>query len=161
MLTAQRVSGFVALHSARGGRIVEGHNQCPTSWRSNSQQRLRGSCDPHPVRRDERALRLDALYGVFVITLPVGVITYQRPPFRFWACPDAVPGAESPTYVYRGHPAYVTTLPPDGFGSLESSDALSCFAAAGAAPAERVTGGHTDAHEPTHVTLLLLSGAKV
>jgi hypothetical protein len=37
------------------------------------------------------------LYGFFVITLPAGVITYQRPPFRFLACPDAVPGAESPT----------------------------------------------------------------
>ena len=50
-----------------------------------------------PVRGDVRALRSDVLYGFFVITLPAGVITYQRPPFRFFACPDAVPGAESPT----------------------------------------------------------------
>jgi hypothetical protein len=63
--------------------------------------------------------------------------------------------------VYRGHPAYVTTLPPEGSASLESSDALICFAAAGASPAERVTGGHTDAHELVQVTLLFLSGAKV
>jgi hypothetical protein len=49
-----------------------------------------------PVRGDDRALRSDVLYGFFVITLPAGVITYQRPPFRFFACPDAVPGAESP-----------------------------------------------------------------
>src|SRR5450755_2096029 len=104
---------------------------------------------------------VDVLYGFFVITLPAGVITYQRPPFRFRACPDAVPEAESPTYVYKGHPAYVTTLPPEGFVSLASSDAVSCFPAAGASPVERATGGHTDAHELTHVTLLFLSGAKV
>jgi len=55
----------------------------------------------------------------------------------------------------------VTTLPPEGFASLESSDALVCFAAAGTPPAVTVTGGHTAAHELTQVTLLLLSGAKV
>jgi hypothetical protein len=90
------------------------------------------------------------------------VITYQRPPFRVTACPDAEPGAVSATYVYRGHPAYVTTLPPEGFGSLESSEALTPFAPVAASPDERVTGGHTDVHDAlVQVTLVFLSGAKV
>lgn len=43
--------------------------------------------------------------GLVVITVPEGEITYQRPPLRFSACPVAVPGAVSPTYVYSGQPA--------------------------------------------------------
>ena len=69
-----------------------------------------GCCDhrsnPRGVIRDtfemlRRVARgapaVDALYGFLVITLPAGVITYQRPPFRLRACPAAVPGAESAT----------------------------------------------------------------
>jgi hypothetical protein len=48
-------------------------------------------------RRNAARAAVDVLYGFFVITLPAGVITYQRPPFSFRACPDAVPEAESPT----------------------------------------------------------------
>ena len=161
MLTVQRVSGFVALHSARGGRIVEGHNQCPTSWRSKSQQRLPGSCDPHPVRRDERALRLDALYGFLVITLPAGVITYQRPPFRFWACPLAVPAALIADVCVQGPSGVRDDFAARRIWVAGEQRRLDLLRGGGRSPAERVAGGHTDAHEPTHVTLLFLSGAKV
>jgi hypothetical protein len=50
------------------------------------------------LRRVARgAPAVDALYGFWVITLPAGVITYQRPPFRLRACPAAFPEAESAT----------------------------------------------------------------
>jgi hypothetical protein len=59
----------------------------------------RSATDPGTRGRRRNAARaaVDVLYGFFVITSPAGVITYQRPPFRFRACPDAVPEAESPT----------------------------------------------------------------
>ena len=52
----------------------------------------------------------------------------------------------------------MTTRPPDGLGSLETSGPLTPPASDGFCPAPIASGGQTDAQPPKHVTLLAPSG---
>jgi len=98
---------------------------------------------------------------LFVVTaLPAGVITYQSPPLELRAWPLAVPACESPAYRYKGQPLYVTTRPPAGSGSLETSAALTWPAVCAFAPVS-FTGGQAAAQPPTQVTFACLSGTKM
>lgn len=65
----------------------------------------RGSLARHSLNELSYHERHSHELGFVLITWPDGESTYQRPPLRLIACPVAIPGDVSATYVYSGQPA--------------------------------------------------------
>lgn len=90
-----------------------------------------------------------------VTTCPAGEITYHLP---CTPCPFAVPAAVSDVYVWSGQPAYVTTVPPDGFLAVPIKFGCTAEVAVGFRLETSNRGGHAEAHPPVHATFPPFSG---